>query len=181
MVERRTGTGSDESATPLGDDLPGEELANANLAEPGPFEIADDELEAEELVDSAPDTDAEVEIDDIHQLEDAESEAREAGSSEPESLAAGLRRNRPARRVVQAVKKDTPTARRKGAAATVQKRTTPVQFVGESVEELKKVVWPTPLQVRQYFVVVLVFVLFVMTYVVGLDTSLGALLLKLLG
>ena len=47
--------------------------------------------------------------------------------------------------------------------------------------ELKKVIWPTGLQVRQYFVVVLVFVLFIIAYVGLLDLGFGALLLRLLG
>lgn len=184
MAERRTGTGSDsdESATPLGDDLPGEELANPVLADPEPFEIAADETEAEELDDASEATNADGdEIDDIAQLEDAEEDAREADSSEPKSLADRVAGNRPARRGAQVAKKDAPTARRKGVPTKADKRTTPVQFAGESVEELKKVVWPTAIQVRQYFIVVLVFVLFVIAYVVGLDTGFGTLLLKLLG
>ena len=47
--------------------------------------------------------------------------------------------------------------------------------------ELKKVVWPTGEQTGQYFVVVLVFVLFIMAVVAGLDFGLTRLLLWLFG
>lgn len=61
------------------------------------------------------------------------------------------------------------------------KRTTPVQFVRESIGELKRVVWPTAAQLRQYFVVVLVFVVLIIAYVSLLDLGLGAALLKIFG
>ena len=52
-------------------------------------------------------------------------------------------------------------------------RTSPVGFVKESVGELRKVVYPTGQQLLNYFVVVLVFVLFVIAYVSLLDLGLG--------
>jgi preprotein translocase subunit SecE len=52
-------------------------------------------------------------------------------------------------------------------------RTGPVSFVKESVGELRKVVYPTGQQLLNYFVVVLVFVLFVIAYVSLLDLGLG--------
>jgi preprotein translocase subunit SecE len=52
-------------------------------------------------------------------------------------------------------------------------RTTPVGFVKESVGELRKVVYPTGQQLLNYFVVVLVFVLFVIAYVSLLDLGMG--------
>jgi preprotein translocase subunit SecE len=45
--------------------------------------------------------------------------------------------------------------------------------VKESVGELRKVVYPTGQQLLNYFVVVLVFVLFVIAYVSLLDLGLG--------
>jgi preprotein translocase subunit SecE len=180
VVEHRTGGGSGDPATPA--DLRGEELADPRLPEPEAYTIAADEHEAEELTDHGPDTDVEVEIDDPSQLADAEEGARGAESSEPESLVAGLRQSRPKRLSAAVAKKDAPTQpRRRSSARPAQKRTTPREFVGQSVDELKKVVWPTPQQVRQYFGVVLVFVLFIMAFVVALDTGFGALLLKLFG
>ncbi len=79
----------------------------------------------------------------------------------------------------------TPTTRRrartpKGVAtskrdqpAAKPERTGPVKFVRQSVGELRKVVYPTGQQLINYFVVVLVFVLFVIAYVSLLDLGLG--------
>lgn len=58
------------------------------------------------------------------------------------------------------------------------KRATPVQFTKQAVAELAKVVWPTANASRQYFVVVLVFVLFIMAFVAGLDALFAWGLLK---
>ncbi len=68
-----------------------------------------------------------------------------------------------------------------GPPAVAARPTGPVQFAAESVEELKKVVWPTWSQVQQYFWAVLVFVLIVIAYVGLLDLGFGWLLLKLFG
>jgi preprotein translocase subunit SecE len=53
------------------------------------------------------------------------------------------------------------------------RRTGPTGFVKESVGELRKVVYPTGQQLLNYFVVVLVFVLFVIAYVSLLDLGMG--------
>jgi preprotein translocase subunit SecE len=72
-----------------------------------------------------------------------------------------------------------PAPRTKGAATpsrnrpAKQGRTGPVTFVKESVGELRKVVYPTGQQLLNYFVVVLVFVLFVIAYVSLLDLGMG--------
>ena len=89
---------------------------------------------------------------------------------------------RPARKTAP-TRKATKTPSRKEATATTGARSfpNPVRFVRESVAELRKVVWPTGAQVRQYFVVVLVFVLFIIVFVGLLDFGLGWALLKLLG
>ena len=102
---------------------------------------------------------------------------------EAESVAAVARSVRPQRRVADVEKKDAATPKRRKASASAKrsKGTTPAEFVRQSVDELKKVIWPTGLQVRQYFVVVLVFVLFIIAYVGLLDLGFGALLLRLLG
>ena len=70
----------------------------------------------------------------------------------------------------------TPSQRRGPAK---KERTGPVQFVRESVGELRKVVYPTGQQVLQYFVVVLVFVLFVIAYVSLLDLGFGTAIFKI--
>ena len=70
----------------------------------------------------------------------------------------------------------TPSQRRGPAK---KERTGPVQFVRESIGELRKVVYPTGQQVLQYFVVVLVFVLFVIAYVSLLDLGFGTAIFKI--
>jgi preprotein translocase subunit SecE len=75
------------------------------------------------------------------------------------------------------VPKGTPTAKRD--VETAEKRTTPVAFVQQSVGELRKVVYPTGQQLGNYFVVVLVFVLFIIAIVTLLDLGLGKLVFAL--
>jgi preprotein translocase subunit SecE len=62
-----------------------------------------------------------------------------------------------------------------------EKRTGPVTFVKQSISELRKVVWPTGSQLTQYFVVVLIFVMFMIALVSVLDFAFGWALLKALG
>jgi preprotein translocase subunit SecE len=58
-------------------------------------------------------------------------------------------------------------------------RTTPMKFVRQSIGELRKVVYPTGPQLINYFVVVLVFVLFVIAYVSLLDLGFGWAIFKI--
>ncbi len=94
-------------------------------------------------------------------------------------------RVRPGRtRTTAPVRKGHATRTRKEAEAESRRhssRTTPVSFVQQSIGELRKVVWPTGTQVQQYFVVVLVFVLFIMTLVTLLDLGFGWVILKMFG
>ncbi|WP_341728934.1 preprotein translocase subunit SecE [Brooklawnia sp.] len=78
---------------------------------------------------------------------------------------------------VAPVKKAEATRKQSDAKKSDHKRTTPVQFTKQAIGELKKVVWPSASTTRQYFIVVLVFVLFVMAFVAGLDALFGWLLL----
>jgi preprotein translocase subunit SecE len=78
------------------------------------------------------------------------------------------------------------TARTPKATATAKRdqpvkreRTTPLKFVRQSVGELRKVVYPTGQQLINYFIVVLVFVLFVIAYVSLLDLGLGAAIFRI--
>jgi preprotein translocase subunit SecE len=73
--------------------------------------------------------------------------------------------------------KGAPT--RKRDQRVKQERTTPVKFVRQSIAELRKVVYPTGQQLINYFVVVLVFVLFVIAYVSLLDLGLGWAIFKI--
>ena len=58
-------------------------------------------------------------------------------------------------------------------------RTTPLKFVRQSIGELRKVIYPTGPQLINYFVVVLVFVLFVIAIVSLLDLAFGWAIFKI--
>jgi preprotein translocase subunit SecE len=73
--------------------------------------------------------------------------------------------------------KATPTAKRDQLAK--RERTTPIKFVRQSIGELRKVVYPTGQQLVNYFIVVLVFVLFVIAYVSLLDLGFGAAIFRI--
>lgn len=95
------------------------------------------------------------------------------------SVADRARSSRPKRRSVSG-----PDAAREGSSGApfvTTQRTTPARFVRQSVDELKKVSWPTWPEVQQLFWVVLILVLFVIAFVVSLDTLLGWGLLQLFG
>lgn len=147
---------------PVDENLPGEYLAD-ELVDPGEYEVASDETEAEELTDEASSTD----IDDPEQLAVAQTAADRARSS------------RPKRRVAEGAA--ASSSGRSASATTTAQRTTPVRFVEESVGELRKVVWPTWPQVQQLFWAVLVLVLFVIAFVGVLDLGFGWGLLRLFG
>lgn len=156
------------------ENLPGE-LLGEDLTEPEPYRVSDDEVEAEELlaaeaeVAEQPDATGPT-VDDSGQLVAAESVAQRARTSRPT-------RRQPA--TTDAKGTATPRVRQHHSASA--RRSNPVQFAGESVEELKKVVWPNWPTVQQYFGAVLVFVLFVIAYVGLIDLGLGAALLRLFG
>lgn len=183
MGSRKAGAGrGDESSTSSvgpfkGErgDLPGHLLSQDDLSPAGAYTVAEDETEAEELTgvgESGARDAGSLEVLDADQLEDAETVASQARSARPQRRQAAP----------PPVKKDSSTPRReRRRSVEVRHRTSPAQFTRESVEELKKVVWPTPIQVRQYFTVVLIFVLFIILYVGLLDLGFGALLLRLLG
>lgn len=59
------------------------------------------------------------------------------------------------------------------------RRTGPVTFLKESVSELQKVVYPTGQQLINYFIVVLVFVLFIIAIVSLLDLAFGKAILAI--
>ncbi|MGI5950726.1 MAG: preprotein translocase subunit SecE [Brooklawnia sp.] len=169
---------SDEAAAERAPDVTpqGPELAREDLPDPaGEVKVAPGETEAEELldavevVDETPDSGdpEDVVIDDADQLSEATTAARRARSAKP------VKRNL----TVAPVKKSKPTPRQSEARVVERKRTTPAMFVRQSVGELKKVVWPTAGTLRQYFIVVLVFVTFIMFFVAGLDALFGWLML----
>ena len=55
-------------------------------------------------------------------------------------------------------------------------RTSPVTFYRQVVAELRKVVWPTQQQLVTYFFVVMVFLVFMMALIAGLDLAFGKLI-----
>lgn len=67
--------------------------------------------------------------------------------------------------------KATPKQR---PGAPERKRTGPITLIRQSIDELRKVVYPTGSQLGNYFVVVLIFVLFIIAYVSLLDLGIGA-------
>jgi preprotein translocase subunit SecE len=60
-----------------------------------------------------------------------------------------------------------------------RKRTPPRQFLKEVRQELKKVNWPTRKELWSYFVVVLVSVVVLTTYVFGLDYAFSKAVLRI--
>ena len=149
-------------------DLPGEFLAD-DLSDPEPYRVAPEETEAEELTGVPADGDDGIE--DADQLVAAESVAQQARSSRP------VRRSETAAPAPMG----KSTAKRAPRRPRESGRVGPIKFAGQSVDELKKVVWPTWSQVSAYFWAVLVFVLVIIAYVSGLDLGFGALLLKMFG
>jgi preprotein translocase subunit SecE len=102
--------------------------------------------------------------------------------AEAEAIAEQVASSRPVRKTAVETKKGraTPKQRRAGADEE-EKRTGPIEFISQCIKELKEVNWPTLNQWQQYFWVVLVFVLFVITYVSLLDLGIGAGLLAIFG
>lgn len=60
-------------------------------------------------------------------------------------------------------------------------RVGPITFIKQSIAELKKVRWANPDEVFQYFVVVLVFVVFIVAFVSLLDLAFSAGIFRLFG
>ena len=100
-------------------------------------------------------------------LEPAGVAASASGSS---AKAPGTRRSTRAPKGAPTKKRDQPVKR---------ERTTPLKFVRQSIGELRKVVYPTGPQLINYFIVVLVFVLFVIAYVSLLDLGFGWAIFKI--
>jgi preprotein translocase subunit SecE len=170
LVDAELGS-TDEALTPDGEELAGK------LDDPEPFEIAADENDPEELRNPVEDYETpgkadpdDVVIDDEDELDAATDEARKATSSRPVKR---THTQAPVKKAIPTRKRDTKPEEEEGGG--------PITFTRQSVGELKKVVWPSGDDVKQYFVVVLVFVLIIMGIVFGLDTLFGWGLLKLLG
>ncbi|WIY83159.1 preprotein translocase subunit SecE [Propionimicrobium sp. PCR01-08-3] len=149
----------------------------SDAEEPNPETLDHDADNDADAADQA--TEADESGDDLDGSADDAGDAEQADEADDESAEAELAKPKPVKRnqTVAPVKKAKPTPKQSDAKKGERKSTTPVQFVKQAVGELKKVVWPTPHTTWQYFLVVLVFVLFIMAFVAGLDALFGWLLL----
>lgn len=187
----------------------GEDLASGRLPGTGPYVVDDEEAEelqnSSDIPDSTPDRGdpQDVVIDDAEQLADAEQAARRAHSSRPRRKAARAAGEESAKDATAVATRDAeghgdaeaahvprreitraPVRREKvveETGAQEHKRANPVKFTKQSVDELKKVKWPSGQEAGQYFVVVLIFVLLIIAVVGGLDAFFAWGLLKTLG
>lgn len=201
MTDDQTRKSSEAADDQSGLDPRIEEVAGEHLARPNgtgdaatldQSQIVDDEAEelmGEPVADATPDkADPEdMVVDDPQQLEQAEQVAARARSSRPvrrsqapAQTAAPTPAPRPVRREAPA-KPAAKSSGWSGTAAATTGRTTPAAFISQSGDELRKVIWPTGSQLSQYFVVVLLFVLFIVAFVGLLDPAFGWVVLKLLG
>lgn len=197
---------SQENLVPRGEDLASDELPDTE-----PYVVEDEDAEelqgSSDATDSTPDKGdpQDVVIDDADQLADAEKAASRARSSRPRRKAkTRLAGAETSATVVATAPEETGAGdeeaedarvprreitrapvRRKKVTETADhqqhKRANPVKFTTQSVGELKKVRWPTGQETGQYFLVVLVFVLFIIAVVGGLDAFFAWGLLKTLG
>jgi len=152
-------------------------------------DVPDDDVPGDDVPELSEQPEAPGPIDDTaaDDAEDADPVAGDADDREPALVGAASAKRSSAATSGRDVQ--TADARRGKGRATPkqrrsvekQRRTGPVKFIGESVAELRKVVYPTGSQLRTYFVVVLVFVLFVIAFVSLLDLAFGALILKVFG
>jgi preprotein translocase subunit SecE len=141
-----------------------------------PADAAAEDLESAELT--------EIELTEVELTEIELTEVDETELTASERVAMAAVAARPVRK--QAAEgadgkgRATPKQRRRNPEDH-ERRATPAEFVQESVAELKKVVWPTPSQLQQYFIVVLVFVLIMIAIVALFDVAFGAGMLKIFG
>ena len=98
---------------------------------------------------------------------------------EPAGVAATRRGTAPAARGRAPARTPKTAATAKRDQPAKPERTTPLKFVRQSIGELRKVVYPTGQQLINYFIVVLVFVLFVIAYVSLLDLGFGAAIFRI--
>jgi len=157
-----------EPAESPDESTPADDLVQPDAAGPTePSELADAEPTNAELVEEGA-------------LDSAEDD--ETSDREPVTVgaprAAGTKKVASGSRRAEPEAKGRPT-RRRGGADPAKRRTGPVTFVKQSVGELRKVVYPTGQQLLNYFVVVLIFVLFIIAYVSLLDLGFGAAMFRI--
>jgi len=69
----------------------------------------------------------------------------------------------------------------RSVSSSSDKRTNPVTFYRQVLAELRKVVWPTQQQLITYFIVVMVFVVVIMSFVSLLDLGFGKAVFAIFG
>lgn len=157
---------SDHDGADLDPDGEPAELADGNAEATG--SDADGSADSD-TADSDSDGSGDGELVSVGAAPRSRSKAAAAGGSESGTDVAPVKKARE--------KKDRSTPKQK-QEVDKPKRTTPVGFVKEAVGELRKVVYPTAPQLGNYFVVVLVFVLFIIAFVGVLDLGFGWLIVK---
>jgi preprotein translocase subunit SecE len=143
--------------------------------------VSDAELDDDDLVDEPTDAELAALTEGLDATAKAAAETQPGGngSDDRELVGVGAATGRSAAKGAKqrTEKKGRATPKRDGGAPA-HKRTGPVTFVKESVGELRKVVYPTGPQLGNYFVVVLIFVLFIIAFVSLLDLAFGWAILK---
>lgn len=133
--------------------------------------------------DDADDTTPE-EVDDVEESPTSREESPDTGLDDGELVAVGAA---PATRRSKTADTESTTDRGRKGKATRKRdqgspkkhRTSPMTFIRESVGELRKVVYPTGQQLVNYFIVVLIFVLFIIAFVSLLDLAFGAVIFRI--
>ena len=74
-----------------------------------------------------------------------------------------------------------PVSDSRSVSSSSDKRTNQVTFYRQVVAELRKVVWPTQQQLITYFIVVMVFVMVIMSFVSLLDLGFGKAVFAIFG
>jgi preprotein translocase subunit SecE len=184
-IDDRTGSSTEEVAA----SAPNDSGEVGGTPERPELVDADDELADDDLTeDDAEDPENVDEFDEIvrnsgvGETDDPEElseddDSREAKVLEPAGVATTAGGKGAAKRSPTRSPKGGATARRDQPEK--RERTTPVKFVRQSIGELRKVVYPTGQQLINYFIVVLVFVLFIIAYVSLLDLGFGAAIFRL--
>lgn len=163
-------TPSSAGASPTGRGRDDSMAESAPAPDGAADEVVDDKVElAEEFADQA-------DAGDVPELDASQADEVNAGNGELVSVGAPGTRSTRERGSSRIEKKGRATPRQR--TARTGKRTGPIAFVSESIAELRKVVYPTGPQLLNYFVVVLIFVLFIIAFVSLLDLGFGWAVLK---
>lgn len=181
MADDRFSDSNDESEEPTSNDsAPGS--AADETSTPGELTDSGEIVDPKHTADDAYVDDPETADINEAKLDRATDEAADEARSDDVARTVPARRASGRTRTTAPVRKKTVQQAGADPVATAgTERSTPVKFVAESIGELRKVVWPTGSQLQQYFVVVLVFVLFIMTIVSLLDLAFGWVILSVFG